>query len=870
MSSKNSLTVGTIDWFHPIRCPFRGLVTSQHPMSLGDGMFSEADNVRIGDGTISVRGGMTASLGTILNGSTFRGIWTGRFQNANIVVVAVAISSTIRVFKSSDCVTFTEISAAAGQYATTRLADNGEPVQIEVVKDPFTSLQGATKNQDCIVWGQRGTAKCVYGDNFAVGSGQIANVIADITAPTHLLARQIYANSNNVGYFKVYDSGETDYATIAATGAGLTMADTGASEHNRVRVSITSSVTLNSTATVLFTTGAGILVGSQFALLLDTQYQSFLDSVTINVGNNTAGSFTGGVTVWAPSNTYQAPHIIPVDATSKFLAVFELSSNTVGTTFKALRIVWSAPTTSAPASTQTVDIMAINASTDTSLVAENPGLTEWAVAKYNSGSHTESPAVLYGPAIPQYLNPALFGCADFGGTRVPFSPLIKFEYYVQLQNPTAAELLAGFDSYRIYRKRPQDDRLTAVQDVRMATCAAGTWSYVSGSSATYVTQFLTGAEPTVDETYPDAFHVAMPAGAALALCGDRLWCGGKDSTTHALFVSALRSPFRYRKFTKRTNGEILDETSPLTISLGTSVPWRVASRTSLLPGIPYIAIFTDQELFFATGINASDLQRLTRVAPYGTVSPYSVAELNGKFFYLDTSMQVREYRIGTAPQSITRRTVDSLLKPIPAGRRAFVTAAGANERYYLYFSPSGATTNTKGLVWDDDSRGWVTDTPPLPIEGLIEWFDGTNVKKRLIAACLATADMKAYEWDLETQSQDLGTTNISIALTAREFTSPDPMKWLRFGRQGLLCDDITSGTATFVRTYKPDASTRSTTTNIDVSTSQAMKFDVDSTDTTGNGFGYTGAVRLTASMTAAKRIYEWFSEIHEVHRPPDV
>lgn len=247
-----------------------------------------------------------------------------------------------------------------------------------------------------------------------------------------------------------------------------------------------------------------------------------------------------------------------------------------------------------------------------------------------------------------------------------------------------------------------------------------------------------------------------------------------------------------------------------------------------------------------------------RVANIGSKSPYSFVADKGTLYFLDNEMQVRMLSGGQIG-NITRNIIEATLKDIPGSRRKWVGGEVFDDLYYMPHTSSGGSSNDKILVYDQTNGAWVQDSPPKSCEALVKWFDGTNKVVRLIALALDSTTMKAYEYDLMTQSQDLGTTNISVGVTTKEYRESSG-KALFINRIGVTCDDVSGSTTNAItRTYKPDGATGVSNLSIDGSGNQIVQYD--GTQAQPAGSGISASINLTLGMTAGKRIYKIVAEL---------
>lgn len=814
--------------FDPKDVPVRGMVSAQAPSSLSPGEWALLQNIRQSSRLIQVRGG-TALLGTILASSTFRGFWTGTLNGTYTIIVAVKESLETRVYKSTDgFATKTEITAASGQYGNTRFTDNGQLLTFERVWNPIAFASG-----DLLVM-QNGT-----------DAPRVYSVAGAITAIHEAIDPPLATQNFPVKYSLPFNFPVNVTANLAHvnSGAALVSSNGGTTPNSYINLSVGTGTALNDNSEITLSSTKTFFTNTsrmQWILGIDTEYVEFLDKVKIEA--KIAGVLAA--TIHDPTSTVSAaPIAVPLSSDNKTLYVFDKGERASSITFDEILITWVAPTNEAPSIVKVVKIFMIAGS------GRNPGQTIFGTGYRNSASFAESPGVAYTHYVGELVNNT-GGPADNKAT-LPNDPSIYYDFSLPYKNTSTADRDKGVDLLNVYRKRPQDDRLSYFTAVTIAAYA-GSWAY-SSTATDPLFHTPTGLETSYDIPMPDGFHLPLPVAKAMKYANGRLFVGAPSSGNYNLMFSGIKQPFRFRRFNREEDG-------PGALSIqGETVQAFAAVATSTL-GIDTIYAFTDQGLYGLSGLLTSQLSQQARISDSGTLSPYSVQTMKNTVFWLDKEMQVRRMRFGSI-EDLSRDSIDDLTRGIPGSRRAFVYGACNNERYFLGFTPSGATTNTRILVWEDRYQKWSLDIPPKAMEGLLNWFDGTNNKFRLLGAGIDGSDLKSYEYDDPATSQDLG-TNISVGLTSHEIHDPmwDHKFFIR--RIGVLVDDVSSGSISISRAYKPHGGTGASTINIDVSTNQAWRWDGNQT-VTGTGNGVSCQITFTASLTAGTRFYSIVAERQE-------
>jgi hypothetical protein len=824
-------------------------MTARSPMALPPGFFPDVKNLRGGEGLPRVRNG-TSALGTVAASGTLRGAWQGYIYGAYTIFAAVAVGGEILVYSSTDAATWTEATAGSGAYGDTRFTDPSDTVQFALVKDPLE-----TEPHMVMVSGVGSSAN--YPLVFRPSGVGSACKHEPVTAPT--LVRDFPVNQTFQSFFPLNNSANTTY-TVSTAGefnmADATVTGGASTTDNVVRVTLDSTANSDETARVTFASAIDAN-GGQLAIGLDTSYVEFWDRIRVRLMS--AG--TPVLTVWDPAatSTTSAPVPVPVDLTQKTIWLFDLQTLVQNTTtnFDGVELMYDTSIGAAPATDQTADIWMI------AVTGKEAGGTQFGVSYMNSGSRGESAGVVYSTYKTEEVRN--LGGPTYNGLRLPNDQRVLFKFLLPYLNTSTGERDKGVDRLMVYRKRVEDFRFTHYTQTTIAAYAAG-WAY--SASGTDVKQLTVNSGLNYEGrvTMPDGLHIPIPKGKGTELVNGRLFVGGQVNGQNTILFSEYGHPFRFREVVRIDDQGNVDEYSPGFFRLGNEVPQRIVGISGGRTGIGQGFVFTDSAVYGFYGILTSQITNAGRVAPWGTVAPYSVVEHDGQVFWLARDMQVR--RMAGEVGEISAGVVDDILKDIPGSRRQFAWGAWFDQSYRLAYTPTSGSSNSRILVWDARTGVWVSrDVPPTSAQGLLNWFDGaSNKRERLILFGLDSTTLKSYDYDAEGVTTDLG-ANIAVGLTTPEFVNLDKKTFLMVKRIGLFADKTAAETITYTRTYKPDANTSTSTASLASSSAQVVLWDGQPalSPATAAGKGASVQVSLSASMVGGNRIYLWQAEVDEVN-----
>jgi len=816
-------------------CTLGALKTASDGLALQPGEWKELDNLRRNNRIPTARGGMSAALSSILADGEFRGVFSGAINGTEYVVVAVYDGSKTRIYSTTDLSTWTELTATSGRFGNTRLTGNA-PVSFALIKVPSAAGTAADVLIAC------------DGTGYVLNLGALS---ATYTAPMKTVLQQDTIRDIPVHVDIIeYGIGIEGTNVYTASGANLTAANNGTSPNLQMRITIGSGTANGDTIKCSGQSAASVNNGStsldrQFVLGIDTSYTLLWDKFKLESNS--------GEVLWDPTNrsSYAEPIPISVDASNRTLWVFNWPNPKSNVSRQYVILTWVAATAEAPSTTQYVDIFLMGYTYGTNARADL-GL---AVTNECSNSGVESPGVVYSTYVTQTV--ASQGGPVLNGAVLPRSGLLMANYTAPIKNVTAAELANGVDYVNFYYAEPGIGEYRWVGRLSTASWSGSAWAYGSGTAGAllYVSALSNSVGyATLEKFLPSGYHVAPPACGAVAYVRGRAFFGAAASAGGDVYISEYGNPYRLLKF-PRFVGDQLDESSPTSINVGEPCTFIKALSSSTV-GSSTIFFGTKKQVLASRGLSVSTLSNLGVVSSHGSVSPYSAVVLNDTFYYLDTEMQVRAFSNGGS-RILTRNTVDDLLKAIPAARRRYAVACGFDYMYYLFFTETGGTENTRGLVWRDDGDGWVTDTPPVAIDGICSFYSDTDMAHRLITFGTSSSALKAFEYDDPTQDQDLGTTDIVVTFAPGDLTTVSEEN-IVIGHVAVACDGNAGGLGGVTRTYKPTGVSSTSQIDLDPGTAnQVMRWDTEPTPSTDqeDAAGTSASLTITLPLKAGAKIY---------------
>jgi len=794
----------------PKSVPVRALNSAMDQASLGPSEWAQLDNLRIEKGLLTCRGG-TSTIGSIVSAASYRGHWEGNLWNGYTVIVAAMVSAEVRIYESTDLISWTEITAASGKYGNTRFTDTDRPVRFTVVPRTFGTEDGVGS----ILIAVNGV------DDARAFTSAGCSIVEDIEPPTKVQDKTVYVSQVPSGFFlniQAIVGGD-----LSATGAGITWTVNGADPDLQARLTITSGVTSGSTATITrtisnVTTSA---LNRQLLIGVDTAYGQLWDKLKIECN---------ALVVWDGFNpaSYTRPIPVFLDNSQRIIWVFELPTIAGTTNITTFKLTWTADTAEAPSASQIADFFMIAIGYGGGLMKSDASL---GVSSVNSGSGTESPGVVY--STYQTVRVKDVGGPVLSDVRLPRSPVINAVFSAPVVGVSDTERDKGVNRVNFYVKETGSTRYRYHYSQALTSWGGASWTHTN-PSAEDLFAWTTAGPDTYDVIYPDvdipsAFNKAIPTDSTeVCWANNRLLVGGIK--TDNLAISEYKLPFRTTLVPRFENGRQAEQSGTY-LSLEGETVQAIHPIAASTAGSSTIFVFTDKNIYAVSGQETSQLSQLGRIANIGTPAPLSIASDKGTVYFVDQEGQVRVLDAGSI-QSITRSVVDDKLQSVPGDRRKWLCGVVWKDRYYLSYSES--TTNNRILVWDMDAGMWTTDTPPIPFDCLLTWIDNSTEELRFVGIGLLSTTLIAYDYDLVSAIHDLG-ENISCILEPYELHSQDGGMF-HVGRCKAMIDDMIGRQATIVRTYYPSEVYQTTTLSIDADNEHIYREDrIEGATVTGTG-----------------------------------
>lgn len=806
-------------------------------IALRVGEFPLFDNWRWDDRTMKVRDGIVKLTSAAIvspfaaaGGLTaIKGAKTLNVNGVQTTFVAIRNSadSETSVWKTTDGASFTEVTAGSGQYGNTRFSTTGD-VSFCVIRHPIVY-----SSPDKVVF-QNGV------DTPRVYDGTNTVKLASITADTTM--RENPVQMSPYRYFTINDQGNTTYS---ATGAGIAMADTGTVPDNTIRLTIQNTVTNGSTAQVVMSSGTGTpnSACAQLCMVVDSAYPVLFDRVKVEFG--TSGGY---VTVWDPytANSPQ-PVFIPLDATgNRFVVAFDLQAAGIAptTSYDRVRITWQGDS-SEPTATVTADILAIWIGG----TIEEPGQCRLGYTLMNSGSRGESPGTIF-------LNYEPMKIRDMGGPaqnhqRIPNSEALYFKYTIPYRNTDSTARDAGVDLLAIYKQKPGQSWPLYVGAVALATYSAGSWSFASGSASSALSSDV--GLGIGDFRMPSALHLSMPIGTGMIAANQRVFVAAVGSSTNraGVYVSSAENNYRFLRTVDANEGE----ESPFSLSYPGEVVKGFASTSTSTQGNAAVYTFNDKDLYVQSGYLTSELARVSRIGPHGTLSPHTILEHRDAVYWVDKDYQVLRMYQGMV-QNLSRERVDDILKAVPSSRRNAICAGVFNDRVRFGHSIAAGTTNTNALGFNTIRGVWeFDDSLPCSAERMT-LLGGTSPKFLAFGS-----DAHCYQIEQPSLTTDLGVNIATRWITP--YIHGIFNGSLLVNSVSILGDYFSSGAWTWSFEYQPNSLSQTKTVSMDGAS--GIKFGINDVFTdsgTGGGFAVQGT--MTGNAPGGTSIYSVSWEMEEI------
>jgi hypothetical protein len=353
------------------------------------------------------------------------------------------------------------------------------------------------------------------------------------------------------------------------------------------------------------------------------------------------------------------------------------------------------------------------------------GGARYGVCEYQDDSRTIGPGQII-TNLPSATPAFASGGINAPGITILEDQRFWYDYLPTSPVPSAADIAAGIDWILLFR---QDVGQTYYYYCAKVKCSTydPPWTAIPGP---IVFNRLdaggngdAGSAVNFTQPLPYATALTVPIGTGmLNINGRTLICGGS-----VLWISDYAQPFTFtlaQRFlapgspdplsgTSQTrNGETLQNI----IAIG-AIPATSAQASGAIQGTGTVYYWTDANMYQIPGFDPTSLNESSLIGTHGSLSPYSIARLRTAVYWLDNQNEICMFSAGITilygvsipdmqihPLSLFR--VDDQLAGIPADRIIWACGAVRNNRYYLSYTPSGATLNTRCLVWSDQQGLW--------------------------------------------------------------------------------------------------------------------------------------------------------------------
>jgi hypothetical protein len=795
-------------FFEPDEKPILGLRSnvSASRNFPGSGYFTQIQNQRWADtGEFTTRLGIPAALSSAVGAS---GIWRGAmscvFSNGFGTTFATTKDSSniTHVWKSTDCATWTEITASSGKYGDTRIVADGSNNDYET---SFALVHDAPSGKDCVVIQNGYDSPRVY-DGTALVKHE------EVPLPSNLDSMRTFFQWKETTSY-----GNPAHFTVGGGGAGTVVATDGgaASPDDFVTLTINGAAT-GANAFVTQATPVHHEDAAQIHIAVEgtsDAIQKFVQGIKIQA-RDTAGTpatkslYEPADATVAGSDAYPQPTQTAINGVPGWVILtYQVPTDWVTASVDRYTFTWAIAVSSG--ASVSLNILSIFASNHTT--SSIKGDCEHAIAYYNSGSRAESAEVVL-DVHQQFLQAlgvktvtsATFGTVSTLGATIPHSPLLRYTATVYYRNTTAAQRDKGVDTARLYRSDFGEENFYYCKDISLATWGGASWAFASGSalSLEHTDDGVQNGDRNYQLRSPGDFQEPIPIGRAMVAANDRLIVGAKATDLAGnladafprIMESRVRGPFRF--------SEVSDETDPDTAGFHT-LPGENIQAFAAAPGVgtssSAVVIFTDASVWNANTHAVGSSFALTRAATVGTNCPNSIIERHGEIYFVDTQNRVRRLSDG----AWLSEAVDDKFQGIPTAYRRKIFGCYFQDRLYFCYTPAGQTVNNRILIYSLKANAWESDDklPSLQADLLIKWTGansgvyGASQDPRLIF--FNSGDRKAYRY--ESGTQDLG-SDIAVVITHGDLHR-DWNAWT-LAYWAILCTGA-SQTLTYTATYKP-------------------------------------------------------------------
>ncbi len=690
--------------YEPRTAPFRSMVSSPDPASLGQGEWPKAFNVRQRRGSLRVRWGHQKKTSAVpVAGAKYRGHWSGKLGGTEYAFFAFAVFSGatfqhIRIYKL-DLSTFawTEISnPTETPFGTVRLGVDGE-VTMAPVRDTYSG-------KDVLVI-SNGTTEYprVYDPSDATDYAMA--IIKPSEYPNNNRSAATYGITGQ--FLRCHlNSTETAAMTTASTDADFAVSFTSDSLFSgKYYIAFEAAAAdVNDAASVIWPSGQEIDATnlSYLTLLCRTTHVTWDTALKFEI-------YDRNQTTWR--TIYDSADL----ELNRFVVVSEPELSTSSKTTFLLQLPLTPLTATERDSIGGFRITVKDAAVSTFsfdllmflLTAATPGNTQFGQTYYNPHSFTESAGMILTKGdAPKY---SALGAPALKNRRIPEVTGMFYTYQVQTQNPTQGMADNGFEQVRIYERRPGEQDFTLSDFITTAAYndVSNTWAVTGGAGLVTSTtlntlNYLNRGSARFDVKMPSAFNTSVPRGAIVFSLNERLFVGRLNGAASELWISEYQNPMRFSPVLQFAGGGQLDDLSPVKLSFEGETVMGMAPLTGSVFGQSSAVLFTDRSTVPINGRTASSLIQRQRIGNHGCIHRGTIAVNDNTVFFVDSDLQLRVIESSSSTRPISRDKIDDRLK---AGSWSYPAAYATDSQYQVSFkgknlSGTADTLNKESLVLD--------------------------------------------------------------------------------------------------------------------------------------------------------------------------
>lgn len=534
-----------------------------------------------------------------------------------------------------------------------------------------------------------------------------------------------------------------------------------------LRLLLGTSATTGDIATVRFTdTGLQVLQGQYINMILEGTSSNIVyvlkdTKIELGVQDAAYASVTTWTTIYDPTssnvNINKLPALTPVDSgNNRYLLAFPLQAITTLANRTTHHFRFTRTSTTAPSGAITIYVLAAGSC---GAGAGYPYGTEWSIVYSDRYTFAESAPLVQGQTQMDYLS-------AIGGPRGPdaslTSPIVLprdtsvfYDYRLLVKNSdfnAGAQFTGGLlgqpSHVDIYFRNPATET-TAYYFSSYEMWAPTTsgsdhvWANAAGSLAVLTLKseianiasaygFGYGSFTTIDYfqrdpgiPVPSDFNLSMPCGAVLAGANGRFFVA--NTKTSSLYsrgeckFSDLNFFGRFRSVSNvddaASGGRFVREGETIQSIVASSAAAQGASTIYVISNQSLAALGTSGgSTFIGSGFNGTDLETVWRISDDGTNYPYSVCQINSVICWVNNQGHIIRMEDGqpvnislgsvTNSQGTTTGGVLDVIADIPASRRGNVIGVTARGRFYFFMTPTGATVNSRCVIWNELDKRW--------------------------------------------------------------------------------------------------------------------------------------------------------------------